>query len=126
MEPKDIAISLIVYCNEVDKFLEIIRGLKAEPEKILPVTFECAIKALRLNSRGLESHSEEIFNVTLFTHNFMLNEDLISRSVQIFKFLSRYVFSKFLVQQSSSSSLNICSDTTRDLTTKSRATCISS
>ncbi len=31
LEPDDIAISLIVYCNDVDKFLEIIRELKAEP-----------------------------------------------------------------------------------------------
>ena len=58
LEPKDTAISLIVYCNDIDKFLSIIRGLKADPEKIIPMTFDCAIKALRLNSRGLESHSE--------------------------------------------------------------------
>lgn len=30
LEPEDIAISLIVYCNDVEKFLEIIRGLKAD------------------------------------------------------------------------------------------------
>jgi hypothetical protein len=29
LEATDIAVSLIVYCNDVDKFLEIIRGLKA-------------------------------------------------------------------------------------------------
>ena len=88
LEPKEIAISLIVYCNDVEKFLSILRLLKTEPEKIILTTFECAIKALRLNSRGLEGHSEEIFNTTLFTHNFMLNEDLITKSVQIFKFLT--------------------------------------
>jgi hypothetical protein len=88
---------LIVYCNNVEKFLEIIRALKNEPEKIIPMTYECAIKAVRLNSRALEPNAEEIFNVALFTHNFMLNEDQIQRTVQILKnFNSPTVFIKFL------------------------------
>ena len=80
---------MIVYCNDVDKFLQIIRDLKAEPEKIILTTFECVLKALRLNLKALEGHSEEIFNTTLFLHNFILNEDQITKAVQIFKHLTR-------------------------------------
>lgn len=55
------------------------------------------MKALRLNLKALEGHSEEIFNTTLFLHNFILNEDQITKSVQIFKHLSSpTVFIKFL------------------------------
>ena len=39
LDSKEIAISLIVYCNNVDKFLEIIRLLKANKDNITPTTF---------------------------------------------------------------------------------------
>ena len=58
IEPEDIAISLIVYCNNVEKFLEIIKDLRANKQNIALITFECAIKALRLNIKPLEGHAE--------------------------------------------------------------------
>lgn len=71
---------------------------------ISPFTYTCWLKAGFLNLRGLGVYAEEIFNVSLFTHNFLLEEDEVLKTVQLFKAMNKYLFIKCLVPQSSSNS----------------------